>query len=288
MTKVVSIINLKGGVGKTTITVAIAEFLVSEYNKNVLVIDLDPQTNATVSLIGEEQWELRNKEGRTLYQLFKDQIDDTCLFDLEKSIVTNCSNLNEGLLNLHLLPSSLDFVQLQDRLINIGHTALIQPIDVLKKYVKEYIARYDVVLIDCPPNLGIVTQNGLNISDYYLIPSIPDHLSTYGIPQIISSVNNFNRKTGTNIQALGIVPTMYRSNVTKHNTTLDKLQIKAAAGELPDIFKTKIPLAAKAADITDYGADGVITLRQKYGWSGSSSFEAFSALTKEFCEYVGL
>jgi chromosome partitioning protein len=181
MTKVVSIINLKGGVGKTTITVAIAEFLVSEYNKNVLVIDLDPQTNATVSLIGEEQWEMRNEDGRTLYQLFKDQIDDTCLFDLENSIVSNCSNLYGGLPNLHLLPSSLDFVQLQDRLINIGHTALIQPIDVLKKYVKEYIARYDVVLIDCPPNLGIVTQNGLNISDYYLIPSIPDHLSTYGI-----------------------------------------------------------------------------------------------------------
>lgn len=288
MSKVVSVINLKGGVGKTTITVALAEFLATEHALNVLVIDLDPQTNATVSLIGEDQWEKRNIEKRTLYHLFKDQIDDTVNFSLEDSVVTSCSNLYGGLSNLHLIPSSLDFVQIQDRLINIGQTSLIRPIDVLKRAVENYIQEYDIVLVDCPPNLGIVTQNGLNISDYYLIPTIPDHLSTYGIPQIITSVNNFSRKTGKNIEALGIVPTMYRANVTRHDTTLRKLQSKASSGALPRVFETKIPLVSKAADATDFDANGINTLKQKYGWAGSNSFQAFSELTEEFCKYVGL
>jgi chromosome partitioning protein len=288
VSKVISVINLKGGVGKTTITVALAEFLAIEKHLHVLVIDLDPQTNSTVSLIGEDEWERKNKACQTLYHLFKDHIDDTCDFELESSVIRKCSNLNCGLTNLHLLPSSLDFVQIQDRLINIGQTALIRPIDVLKRSVENYIKNYDVVLIDCPPNLGIVTQNGLNISDYYLIPTIPDHLSTYGIPQIISSVNHFNRRTESNVIALGIIASMYRSAVTRHNTTLQKLQSKADAGDLPKLFETRIPLASKAADATLFEAEGINTIKQKYGWSGSNLYESFSQLTEEFCQYVGL
>ncbi|MBV7504824.1 AAA family ATPase [Bacillus sp. sid0103] len=288
MSNVIGIINLKGGVGKTTITVGLAEFLVVEKQYKVLVIDLDPQTNSTVSLIGEDEWAMRNRTNRTLYHLFKDQIDDTCTFELEKSVLKRCSNLYGGLSQLHLLPSSLDFVQIQDRLINIGQTALIRPIDVLKRSINDYIKNYDFVLIDCPPNLGIVTQNGLNICDYYLIPTIPDHLSTYGIPQIISSVNSFNRRTESDVKALGIIASMYRANVTRHQITLKKLQSKATAGELPRLFETKIPLASKAADATHFEAEGVNTLKQKYGSSGSNLYEAFSQLTEEFCRYVGL
>ncbi|MEH7440299.1 AAA family ATPase [Neobacillus drentensis] len=288
MSKVISIINLKGGVGKTTITVGLAEFLVVEKRAKVLVIDLDPQTNSTVSLIGEDEWATRNRNDQTLYQLFKDQIDDTSKFILEDSVVTHCSNLYGGLENLHLLPSSLDFVQIQDRLVNIAHTALIHPVDVLKRSVAHYISNYDYVLIDCPPNLGIVTQNGLNISDFYLIPTIPDHLSTYGIPQIITSVNSFNRKTSSHVQALGIIASMYRSNVTRHQTTIKKLQSKADAEELPRLFETKIPLASKAADATLYEAEGINTLKQKYGSAGSSLYDAFLQLTEEFIYYVGL
>jgi chromosome partitioning protein len=82
MTTVVSVINLKGGVGKTTITVALAEFLVIEHGFKVLVIDLDPQTNSTVALIGEDEWKKRNESGRTLYHLFKDKLDETVISGL--------------------------------------------------------------------------------------------------------------------------------------------------------------------------------------------------------------
>ena len=75
MTHVFSTINLKGGVGKTTTTVALAEFLSAEMRKNVLVIDLDPQTNATVMMIGEEKWKKLNKNGHTIASLFNDALD---------------------------------------------------------------------------------------------------------------------------------------------------------------------------------------------------------------------
>ncbi|GJD22716.1 hypothetical protein RIVM261_076720 [Rivularia sp. IAM M-261] len=77
MTTVVSIINLKGGVAKTTTTVQLAECLASEFSKKVLVIDLDPQTNATIALIGEERWEELDKQKQTLFHLFNDKFEET-------------------------------------------------------------------------------------------------------------------------------------------------------------------------------------------------------------------
>ncbi len=73
MAVVTSIINLKGGVGKTTLTLALAHYLAGEHGKRVLVIDLDPQTNATIALVTERRWRERDQAGQTLYQLFKDQ-----------------------------------------------------------------------------------------------------------------------------------------------------------------------------------------------------------------------
>lgn len=287
MGKVISIINLKGGVGKTTLTVGLAEFLAVEHDKTILVIDTDPQTNASIALIGENHWKECNSQGSTLYQLFKDHLDDTCVFDLSKSIVYRTSNLKGGLDNLHLLPSSLDFIQIQDLLINIGHISYIKPIDVLKDALDKRLNDYDFVLIDCPPNLGLVTQNALNISDYFLIPVIPDFMSTYGVPQIIEVVRNFARKTHHMVAPLGIIISMYRSNVSRHNDTIERLENFALKDPyFPRLFKNTIPLGSKISDSTDYEALEVNTLKQKYGWAGSSSYEAFAALTEEFLQYV--
>lgn len=285
--KVVSIINLKGGVGKTTLTVGLAEFLAVEHNKQVLVIDTDPQTNATIALIGEDRWQECNQQGQTLYQLFKDHLDDSCIFDLSNSIVTRTSNLKGGLDNLHLLPSSLDFIGIQDYLINIGRTSYIKPIDVLKDALEQKLDDYDVVLIDCPPNLGLVTQNALNISQYYLIPVVPDFMSTYGVPQIIDVVKTFSRKTRHTVLPLGIIISMYRSNSPRHDDTINKLRnIGFQDPYFPRLFKSVIPLGNKISDSTDYEASQINTLKQKYGWSGSNSFEAFAGLAEEFLSYV--
>lgn len=116
MARVFSTINLKGGVGKTTTTVALAEMFSAKFRKRVLVIDLDPQTNATTMLIGEERWEKLNAEERTLARLFKDALDpEKASFDLEATLQRGVSDLEEAD-SVDLLPSSLDLIAVQDRL----------------------------------------------------------------------------------------------------------------------------------------------------------------------------
>ena len=212
---VVSLINLKGGVGKTTTTVQLAECLVSEFNDRVLVIDLDPQTNATISLIDEKKWGDLNDHRQTIAQLFLDKLEDTEVFHIDTAIQDGVSNLK--LENLSLLPSSIDLINVQDRMSDIPRTTgNLLPMEVLKTAIAGVLDRFDYVLIDCPPNLGYITQNGIEISDYYLIPTIPDALSTYGIPQIIDSIQRFSRKRPLKIQCLGLVVTKFASNSAAH------------------------------------------------------------------------
>ena len=215
MATIISTINLKGGVGKSTTTVALAEFLSGEHQKKVLVIDLDPQTNATVMLIGEQKWLQLNKQGYTLAQLFKDAVeqDDTKRkFDLSKALQEQVSNVR-SVARLDLLPSSLDLIDVQDRLgsMSSGRFHSDVPTDILRRAIKPIIDEYEYILIDCPPNLGIITLNGLRISSGYIIPTVPDVLSTYGIPQIISRVTAFANRIGEDIEPLGIVISKYRA-----------------------------------------------------------------------------
>src|SRR5271165_5634504 len=95
-THILSFINLKGGVGKTTTAVAVAEILAHERNKHVLLIDLDPQTNATVTLIKEDYWEARDNEGKTVAQLFIDKLNpnEEQKFDIETAIAQRVSSIN--------------------------------------------------------------------------------------------------------------------------------------------------------------------------------------------------
>ena len=131
MTNVISTINLKGGVGKTTTTVALAETYSANLRKKVLVIDLDPQTNATLMLIGEEKWFSVNKKERTLARLFKDAMDpDDPGFDLDKTLQRKVSDVGSAN-TVDLLPSSLDLIDVQDTLASApaGKFYAANPID---------------------------------------------------------------------------------------------------------------------------------------------------------------
>ena len=94
MATVIAFINLKGGVAKTTTTVAVAQMLVAEFRKRVLVIDLDPQTNATAILIGDDRWRQLNDQGQTIAQLFRDALNgEKKTFDITKAIQKNVGNV---------------------------------------------------------------------------------------------------------------------------------------------------------------------------------------------------
>jgi chromosome partitioning protein len=282
MVTIIATINLKGGVGKTTTTVAVAEILAAEFGKKVLLIDLDPQTNATIMLIPESRWLKLNEKGHTLAQLFKDALDpDNRQFDLQKTLQRGVSNVS-AVTTLSLLPSSLDLIDVQDRLASMpsGRFYANNPIEILHRAVRPIIDEFDFVLIDCPPNLGIITLNGLRMSHGYIIPTIPDILSTYGIPQIVRRVNEFSTSIGEDIQPLGIVVCKYQQNQSVHVNTLRRLRSQVSK-DAP-MFDTVIPQSNDIGGAAEWTT--VSTLRQKWGYRGQ--FDAYKALTKEILEKV--
>ncbi|MCV7120523.1 AAA family ATPase [Mycobacterium nebraskense] len=243
----------------------------------------DTTTNATTVLIGENRWRTLNDAGSTLVSLFTDALrseGEEPKFDLEATLQRNVSPVSE-VRSVDLLPSSLDLIDVQDRLASMssGRFYSNNPTDLLRRAVKPILDEYDYVLVDCPPNLGIVTLNGLRISDGYIVPTIPDVLSTYGIPQIQSRVKAFADNLGETIHELGIVITKYRAASTVHNTTIKRLEDDE---NLPAVFGTWVPEGNAIAASAEFSPTS--TLRQKYAYQGG--YEVFRALAKEFIAAV--
>jgi chromosome partitioning protein len=287
-THVVSFINLKGGVGKTTICTAVAEILSKEKKKHVLIIDIDPQTNATVGLIPEEKWEAIDESGQTIAQLFQDRLngDAKPVFNIEKAVVRGVSSVDGGIGRLELLPSSIRLIDIQEKIPMIALTGnyAASPLDILRNAISGVIGRYDYVLIDCPPSLGTITKNGLRISGGYVIPTIPDIVSTWGVYQIVENVKRFGTDTGHAVMPLGIIASKVKGNAL-HNRICEALReqrlgrfARSADGiEQPPLFKAHVPDAVDVARGADVEA-GLSTLRQKYG----SAYSALLDLTEEF------
>jgi len=285
-TCVLSFINLKGGVAKTTTAVAVAEMLAQNHRKRVLVIDLDPQTNATVTLIKEEKWAEMDRDGRTVAQLFTDKMSPHLppRFDIEQAIIHQVSTINDGIARLDLLPSSIQLLSIQDRLPMIAmlNNYAVKPIDILKDALEPVLDRYDYVIIDCPPSLGDVTKNGLRISTGYIIPTIPDILSTWGIYQIVENINQLASTLGRSIPALGIVATKVQAN-DLHRRVINDLR----AGRLgkfgdngplpqPPLFEAQIHQTVSVSRGADMDA-GLRTFKGKYG----SASDDLAQLTQE-------
>jgi ATPases involved in chromosome partitioning len=190
MPKIVSFINLKGGVGKTTTAVNIAATLAKTENRKVLLIDLDPQTNATISVIEQEAWQERHSSGQTLFHLFDDMLNGTERFKIDEAILTDVGDI-EG---LDLLPSSLYLVEIQDAIPDMDTKAYVSHVDVVGNAISSIVHNYDYIIIDCPPNLGAITLNGISISNYYIVPTVPDILSKIGISLILNRIENFQKR----------------------------------------------------------------------------------------------
>lgn len=276
----ISLINLKGGVGKTTLTIALAEFMALQHGLKVLVIDLDPQTNATVSLMDEYEWKKQNIKGQTIVQLFRDYLENMQIFSAREAIVHNVSNIKGGIQGLDLLPSSLDLIDIQDELIKIPTRGIFseRPLSILGETLCEEINNYDLVLIDCPPNLGLITQNGLIMSQYYLIPVIPDVLSTYGIPQIVARIKRLEIETGIHLKPLGVVVNHFRQQSPLHPNQIRLLQVNADRIGYHRVFSTIIPETSRAASAMDYSLP-VGSLHDKYGYE--VPFKPYQQLTEE-------
>jgi chromosome partitioning protein len=291
-THVLSFINLKGGVGKTTTAVAVAEILAQEHRKHVLLLDLDPQTNATVTLISEEQWSVMDSRGHTIAQLFADRLNpqDEPKFDVEAAIARRVSTINDGIARLDLLPSSIRLIDLQDRIpmVALAGNFTANPLEIIRIALQPIIDRYDYIIIDCPPSLGTVTKNGLRISTGYIIPTIPDIVSTWGIYQIVDNVARFSSDISKPIPALGIVATKVQGN-NLHRRIIDDLGARRLGrfgqdGTLrqPHFFASTIPQTVQVARGADVDAD-YRTFKGKYG----DAYLPLRALTEEIATLCG-
>lgn len=138
---------------------------------------------------------------------------------------------------------------------------------------------YDYVLIDCPPSMGLVTLNGLRISHGYIIPTVPDFMSTYGIPQIVKRVHDFSEELGELIEPWGIVISKYQGNSTVHVNQTRELRNNP---DNPPVFETIIYQSNQIAAAAE--GSPTSTLRQKYGYQGQ--FDAYRALTQEIIDAV--
>ncbi|MBF6276946.1 chromosome partitioning protein [Nocardia nova] len=268
---VVATFNLKGGVGKTTTTAALAEILSAEFDKRVLLIDLDPQANLTAMMVGENRSVELDSAGQTLAAIFAAALAGRPAPDVRPLIQHEVSPMH-AVTTVDLLPASPKLIALQDEMPALRHG---EPTTVLARALSGVLEDYDYVLVDCPPNLGPITQNGLRLSDGYMIPTIPDIMSTYGIPPVQAHLRHLAARWGDPLEELGVVVTKYRRSSAVHRTTLEILQ---ANRTLPRLFPTRIPDSnqiAAAAAFTDFGS-----LRRKYGTGGQ--FLALRELTADF------
>jgi chromosome partitioning protein len=203
MTMVIAIANQKGGVGKTTTAVNLSHALISR-GKTVLVIDADPQASLTTYL-GHDPDRLEDEE-RTLYFAL---VEGRPLPSL----------LIEG--SPALIPSSIRLASAEPELIG---NLLASPQNVLRTRLRELRGRYDYVLIDCTPSLGLLTINALVAADQVLIPSETEFLASKGIRLLLNTIDKIQSGLNPELEVLGVLPTKYNQRYIHDQAVLSGVQ----------------------------------------------------------------
>lgn len=249
MSKIIAIANQKGGVGKTTTTVNLAACL-AVAEKKTLILDLDPQGNASVGLGLDKNL----FHGSNIYHAMigEESIED-CIYDTELD-------------NLKICPSDNNLIGAEVELMQ----ALARE-SKLKTALEQIEGRYDYILIDCPPSLSLLTLNGLNAATSYIVPMQTEYYAMEGLAQLLNTVKLIKQSLNPKLELEGILLTMFdgRNNLAK----LVAQEIQNTFAD--DTFKTIIPRNVKLSECPSHGKP-IIT----YDISSKGS-DAYLNLAKE-------
>ncbi len=245
MGKVISVANQKGGVGKTTTTVNLSTLLAKK-GKKVLLIDTDPQGNATSGLGITKEVEL------SVYDIL---VGDT---EFDETIQeTAIKNLSVCPSNISLAGAEVELVSMMSR-----EQRLKTKLDVIKD-------RYDYILIDCPPSLGLITLNAFTASDSVLIPVQCEYFALEGLGQLLNTVNLVKKHLNKNLEIEGALLTMYDAR-----TNLSNQVVKEVKKYFEDkVYKTVIPRNVRLSEAPSYGMPiSIYDPRSK----GAKAYEKFT------------
>ena len=225
MGKVISVANQKGGVGKTTTTVNLATLLAKK-GKKVLLIDTDPQGNATSGLGVTKELELSVYDILVGETTFNETVQETAIK------------------NLKVCPSNISLAGAEVELVS-----MMSREQRLKTKLDEVKGQYDYVLIDCPPSLGLITLNAFTASDSVLIPVQCEYFALEGLGQLLNTVNLVKKHLNKNLEIEGALLTMYDAR-----TNLSNQVVKEVKKYFEDkVYKTVIPRNVRLSEAPSYG-----------------------------------
>ena len=248
MGRIIAIANQKGGVGKTTTAINLSAAL-AEKNKQVLLIDLDPQGNAT-SGVGIDKTQLEN----TVYDLILGEIS-----------IQECIEYTE-FENLYIIPSNVDLAAAEIELIGIQEKEYI-----ISKEEEKIKDRFDFILIDCPPSLNLLTINAMTTADTVLVPIQCEYYALEGLSQLIHTINLVKERLNPYLDIEGIVFTMFDART---NLSLQVVE-NVRANVKQRVYATIIPRNVRLAEAPSHGYP--ITIYD----SKSAGAESYRALAEE-------
>lgn len=265
MGKIIAFANQKGGVGKTTTCVNVATYM-ALMGKKILILDIDPQGNATTA-VGIN----KTKELKTVYDL----IDGASSYEdvIQPTIVDN----------LYIIPSTVDLAGAEVELIQIP-----QREKVIKRILDEIKVSYDFILIDCPPSLGLITVNALTAADSVIIPMQCEFFSMEGITQLMNTIRLIKYHLNPDLDIEGVVMTMKdkRSNFTNQvsNEIIKFFNKKVYITTIPrNIRLAEAPshgLPVALYDANSKGAEAYLSLAEEIMKRNNTPFTKISKLRK--------
>ena len=248
MSKIISLANQKGGVGKTTTSINLAAAL-AKTGERVLLVDADPQAN-TSSGLGVEIRELDN----TIYECLVNGVDP------HSAIVAT------GTKNLSMIPSHIDLVGAEIEMLNMEHREQL-----MKKVLDQVRDEFDYILIDCSPSLGLITVSALTASDSVIIPVQCEFFALEGIAKLLNTIKIIKSKLNPALKIEGFLLTMFDNRLRLSNQVYE--EVKRHFGDL--VFNTVIARNVRLSEAPSHGVSVI-----EYD-PGSRGAKQYTALAKE-------